>query len=54
VATDQLPALVTEIAENGLTNGHAIATPIGDEIEFRRESFTALLGPRLTSCLGWP
>jgi hypothetical protein len=36
------------VAENGLSGGRAIATPFGNEVEFRRDSFVARLGPRLT------
>ena len=47
-AAEQLRALAAELAENGLAGGSPVATAIGEEVEFRRGSFVARLGPRLT------
>jgi hypothetical protein len=47
-AAEQLRALAAEVAENGLAGGSPVATAIGDDVEFRRGSFVARLGPRLT------
>jgi hypothetical protein len=47
-AAEQLRALAAELAENGLAGGSPVATAIGDDVEFRRGSFVARLGPRLT------
>jgi hypothetical protein len=47
-AADQIRALAAELAENGLAGGSPVATPIGDETEFRKDSFITRLGPRLT------
>jgi hypothetical protein len=47
-AADELRTLAAEVVENGLAGGSPVATPIGDETEFRRDGFAARLGPRLT------
>jgi hypothetical protein len=57
-AADELRGLAAELAKNGLAGGSPSPTPIGDEVEFRRDSFVARLGPRLhptlpSSCSGW-
>jgi hypothetical protein len=46
-AADKLRALAAGLAENGLAGGSPVATAIGDDVEFRRGSFVARLGPRL-------
>jgi hypothetical protein len=48
-AVDQLRTLAAELAENGLSGGRAIATPIGEEVESHRDGLAARFGPRLTS-----
>ena len=48
-AAGQLRLLAAEIAANGLAGGSPSATGIGEGTEFRRETFVARLGPRLTA-----